>query len=198
MSVFTLVCVVIILLLILSNDIELNPGPLNTRNLSVGHCNIRGIRANLADLKVHLSTYYDMFCLTETMLSQPVGMGELKIKGYQAPVRRDRDHNGGGLMIYLSNNVHAKRRNDLESPSIETIWVECEVKGIKLLICNCYRPPNAGIDFWDALQNQLDRVKQWELKVSHHFGRLKCRFQYHTGAIFEFTCTAKSHVSSYQ
>ena len=60
------------------------------------------------------------------MLSQAVGMAELKIKGYKGLVRRDRDHNGGGLMIYLSNNVRAKRRNDLESPSIETIWVECE------------------------------------------------------------------------
>ena len=75
MSAFTLVCVVKILLLILSNDIELNPGPLNTRNLNVGYCNIRGIRANLSNLKVHLSTYYDIFCSTETMLSQSVGMG---------------------------------------------------------------------------------------------------------------------------
>ena len=137
MSVFTLVCVVIILLLILSSDFELNPWPLNTRNLSVGHCNIRGIRTNLADLKVHLSTYYHTFCLTETMFPQAVGMTELKIKGYQAPVGRDRDHNGGGLIIYLSNDVRVKRRSDLESPSIENIWVECEVKGIKLLICNC-------------------------------------------------------------
>ena len=176
MSVFTLMCMIIILLLILSNDIELNPGPLNTRNLSVGHCNIRGIRANLADLKVLLTTYYDIFCLTETMLSQSVGMGELKIKGYQTPVRRDRDHNGGGLMIYLSNNVRAKRRNDLESPSIETIWVECEVKGIKLLICNCYRPPNAGIDFWDALQSQLDRVKQGNLRQVIILGDLNADF----------------------
>ena len=164
MSVFTLVCVVMILLLIPSNDIELNPWPLNTRNLRVGNCNIRGIRANLADLKVHLNTHYDIFCLIETMLSQAVGMTELKIKGFQAPVGRDRDHNGGGLIIYLSNNVRAKRRSDLESPSIETIWVECEVMGIKLLICNCYRPPNGGVDLWDALQHQWDRVKQGNLR----------------------------------
>ena len=110
------------------------------------------------------------------MLSQAVRMTELKIKGYQAPVHRDRDHNGGGLIIYLPNNVRAKRRSDLESPSIETIWVECKVKGIKLLICNCYRPPNAGVDFRDALQNQLDRVKHGNLRQVIILGDLNADF----------------------
>ena len=30
-------------------------------------------------------------------------------------LRRDRDQNGGGLIIYLSNNIRAKRLPDLES-----------------------------------------------------------------------------------
>ena len=27
-------------------------------------------------------------------------------------------------------------------------------------MCNCYRPPNSGADFWEMFQGQLDRVKQ--------------------------------------
>ena len=42
-SIMSLMCTVIILLLLLSNDIELNPGPVKLKSLSICHVNIRGL-----------------------------------------------------------------------------------------------------------------------------------------------------------
>ena len=60
-SVSNVLITVIVLLLLLSNDIELNPGP--HKHFTVGHCNIRGIRANLSHLKSasHLSVRYILY-----------------------------------------------------------------------------------------------------------------------------------------
>ena len=101
------------------------------KNFQIGHCNIRGIRANLSDLRIHLSSLYDIFCVSQTMLSENVTNDQLAVNDYQSPIRRDRDHNGGGLLIYLSHKVLAKRRVDLESSTVETIWIEVVMKGQK-------------------------------------------------------------------
>ena len=155
---------VIALLLILSNDVEFNPGPDKHKPFKIGHNNIRGLRSNFVDLKVMLSSMFDIFCISETMLSSHVENSTIRIPGYQMPLRKDRDHNGGGLLVYISNNVSVTRRPDLESSTIETLWLEVKAKGLKFLVCNCYRPPNSGIEFWDVLQSQLDRVKHSSIR----------------------------------
>ena len=38
------------------------------------------------------------------------------------------------------------------------------MKGQKFLLCNCYRPPNAGVEYWDVLQCQLDKVKRGDIR----------------------------------
>lgn len=99
---------VIFLLIILCNDIEKNPGPDKGKLFKIGHCNIRGLRSNFSDLKVSLKTYFDIFCISETMLSNTVKTENIRIPGYQLPLRKDRNYNGGGLLIYVSNNVSKK------------------------------------------------------------------------------------------
>ena len=128
--------------------------------MRVCQINIRGLRANFSDLQTSVSNLYDIICIQETMLSDNVNDDNLKIPGYQKPLRRDRDQNGGGLIIYLSNNIRAKRRPDLESSNNETMWVEMKLKGLAVLLCNCYRPPSAGVEFWDSFQCQLDQAKR--------------------------------------
>ena len=162
-GVSNLLIAIIILLLRLSNDIELNPGP-DRKNIRVCQINIRGLRANFSDLQTSVSNLYDIICIQETMLSNNVNDDNLKIPGYQKTLRRDRDQNGGGLIIYLSNNIRAKRRPDLESSNNETMWVEMKLKGLAVLLCNCYRPPSAGVEFWDSFQCQLDKAKRGSIR----------------------------------
>ena len=100
---FSVISITLILLLFLSNDIELNPGPNNstTDHFKIGFCNIRGMRANILPLKAFLNARFDVFGAAETMLSELVDCNRLKIDGYQMPFRRDRDCHGGGLIVYI-------------------------------------------------------------------------------------------------
>ena len=69
---------------------------------------------------------------------------ELKISGYQL-FRRDRGSKGGGLAVYVRNDVSVIRRTDLEKASVEGLWLEVLIpKSRNLLVGTFYRPPNSS------------------------------------------------------
>ena len=46
---------------------------------------------------------------------------------YQGPVRRDREFGQmgyGGVMVWIANHISFKRRDDLDHPDIECLWLE--------------------------------------------------------------------------
>ena len=45
--------------------------------------------------------------------------------------------------VYVLNNVLCRRRNDLELPNIECVWVEVSFQNKKHLIGTFYRPPHS-------------------------------------------------------
>ena len=127
-------------LLLLSNDVERNPGPVNnaglTKQFSLCHFNARSILSVDEDTGV---SKYDELCslaatishdfigITETWLDDNVDTHTLLLPGYQAPLRRDRNRHGGGVMIYLANHLPAKRRQDLEPADQEIMCVEIQL-----------------------------------------------------------------------
>ena len=86
--------------LILSGDIEVNPGPINQSNqiLSVCHWNLNGIAAHnyikLSLLEAYNAVYkYDVLCISETFLdsTSPLNDDQLKLNGYDV-IRSDHVH----------------------------------------------------------------------------------------------------------
>ena len=75
---------------------------------------------------------FTIFFVSETMLSRHlsgnVTYDELAINNYQSPIRWDWDHNDGDLLIYWSHKVLAKHGVDLESSTVETIWIEVVIR----------------------------------------------------------------------
>ena len=71
-------------------------------------------------------------------------------------IRRDRGTFGGGVACYISSNLVAKRRMDLESAAMECLWIEVRSNNNKFLLCTCYRPPDENYNFWDELQYMID------------------------------------------
>ena len=54
--------------------------------------------------------------------------------------RKDRNGNGGGLVIYLRSDLACDRKKNLECETIESIAVELLVNGKKGLISGKHRP----------------------------------------------------------
>ena len=59
----------------------------------------------------------------------------------------------------MRNGINAKRRFDLETNSIECIWLEITVgKGKPFLVGNMDRPPNSKVEFVDRFESFIDNV----------------------------------------
>lgn len=89
--------VILKFLLLLSGDIESNPGPENA-TLSIFHQNIRSIRNKFEYIKDNFLDY-DILCFTETKLSFDINNDMLKLEGYDTIYRKDNTAFSGGLLV---------------------------------------------------------------------------------------------------
>jgi len=117
-------------------------------------------------ISLQLTPNYDIIAVSETWLDHNVHNNNFNITGYHPLFRRDRPGPGlgGGVATWVSSDLVAKRRLDLELNDVEAIWLEIRSNNNKFLLCTIYRPPNSGIVFWDNMQLMLDSVKISDIK----------------------------------
>ena len=95
-------------------------------------------------------------CFTETWLNPNIADDDIKFSDYRPPFRRDRsDGPGGGICVYVTNNIYATRRTDLELNDIECIWIEVSLNNKKLLIGTFYRPPTSKPPTLKSIENSI-------------------------------------------
>ena len=117
---------IICLLVLMSGDVELNPGPdTGTQHrcaLSLIHLNIRSIR-NKFDYITNNFLDFDILCFTESHLDDTVDSESVFIDSFSV-YRKDRSSNSGGLLTYVSNNLYSVRLLDLETDSVHSVRIE--------------------------------------------------------------------------
>ncbi|CAG2189157.1 unnamed protein product [Mytilus edulis] len=125
---------IIVLILLQSNDIEQNPGP-NSSRYSYQNIQIAGINVNSLRYKTDLIHSElgecDVICVSETKLKANVGSTDLVMPNFHNPdlFRKDRSTDGGGgILIYVRDSLHCKRRSDLEIAELESVCVEITTK----------------------------------------------------------------------
>ena len=169
-----------------SGDIELNPGPndhsSNISQLKICHANVRSLTAEkISDIQSWLCEEYHIITISETFLKPSLGnlqgspvASSLDITGFTL-YRKDRSGRpGGGVAVYIKESIKAVRRNDLESDSLEILWLEICLNNLKFLLGTCYRPPNETNIFWDNLQEALDKIYDGNVDKSILIGDLNC------------------------
>ena len=127
--------------------------------------NIRHLKPKIDDMKLLLnsSKSIDVFGVCETFLNTTVDNISIHIDGYKIE-RKDRyDNNpnasgkGGGVLFYVADHINYARRNNLESPDIESIWLEIKLKNNKpFLVCSFYRPPSANTEWCENFSRQIE------------------------------------------
>lgn len=149
------------LLLILSGDVETNPGPVELKHsLSVLHTNIRSIRNKLNYIKDEFLDY-DILCFTETHLDANISTDEsLLIQNYDSPYRKDRTNHGGGLLVYINSNLVHERVNELEQFWDECIWFKIKQKSNMYLIGLFYSPKTSDRNFFERLNQNLEKAME--------------------------------------
>ena len=79
---------------------------------------------NKLDYIKNIAGSFRILRFSETHLHASVTTNNLLLDGFGKPSRKDRSHNGGGLMVNVCNVLRYKRIIDLENPRVETIWIE--------------------------------------------------------------------------
>lgn len=177
-NLFVIYNVILPNLLLCCGDIEINPGP-NQGYLNIGHVNIHSICSKFDDplepgkkvskfdlLSSHIAYYqYDIFGVSETWLDCDTDL-DLHIEGYHAPIRRDFNRHQRGVLVYVSENIPARRRPDLEPNDGEMICVEVQINKKRIIVCNCYRVPYYDIiKFSSDLEFICDKVSELETLI---------------------------------
>ncbi len=161
--------------ILLSGDICVNPGPINSSHQPLKQNRAKCIVINAPSLKslhvsegkqiCNLSRFQelvyseaaDLFWVTETWLNKDIVNAEILPHGYTI-YRKDREtRSGGGVLLavktntFISSSELVNRIPDLEVTSVELITQSKR----KLLICCCYRPPNAEHIWFDKFNTIL-------------------------------------------
>lgn len=131
------------------------------KGIHVACINIQHLLPKRDEIRLHLggNNSSDIFGLVETFLTAEVSESDISIPNFSIE-RRDRLHKkGGGIVIYLKENVPYKRRYDLETDGIESIWVEIKPDYVKPFLLNfVYRPPSSKAAWVHLFELQLDQI----------------------------------------
>ena len=73
-------------------------------------------------------------------------MSHFLIDGYTPPFRLDRDNNGGGIILFVSEDVPCKLLS-VENHPMEGFYVETNLRKTKWLLYCFYYPNRCKIDF---------------------------------------------------
>ena len=105
----------------------------------------------------HTIHQYDIDCLSinESMLDNTIHDTEVNINGFSI-FRKDRDRNGGGVVLYVKENLSPCILNG--TFSTECVWVKVKTKNQYILIGSLYRPPSAPVVYYDNIINDLEFV----------------------------------------
>lgn len=143
--------------------------------MCIAQLNIRSLlpKIDQIDYLLH-SSNIDILCLNETWLDESINSNEVNIPDYDMFFKH-RNRQGGGVAIYVKNNLCAVRRSDLDKSNVECLWIELKLTCKKLLLCSIYRPPSAGTEYYNDILDVFEKALS-ENKVTVISGDLNFNF----------------------
>ena len=128
------------------------------KKLIIGHININSIRNKFEILKSMLSEVLDVLMITETKLDDSFPEQQFHIEGFNIPFRLDRNRHGGGLLLYVRNNINAVFLKSYVFPdNLKAFFIEILLKSFKWLICCSYNPNRINVaTYLDQIGKGLD------------------------------------------
>jgi len=130
----------------------------NINNVIVGNLNINSLSSKHDDLKMLISGNFDIFIITETKLDNTFPSSQFFIEGFSPPYRLDRNRNGGGIMIFVREDIPSKLLTKHVFPDdIEGLFLEINFRKTKWLLYGTYHPPSQCDQyFFDNVDKALD------------------------------------------
>ena len=103
------------------------------------HLNINSIRNKFELLSEPARGNVDILIVSETKIDDSFPIGKFLINGFNPTYRLDRDLKGGGIMLYIREDIPLNLIAPDKEP-IESLYVELNLQNEKYLINCSYNP----------------------------------------------------------
>ena len=128
------------------------------KNVIIGNLNINSIRNKFSSFKDLVLKETDICLLSETKIDDSFPNSQFFVEGYRM-FRKDRNKKGGGLILYINEDIPGKLINSYKfKEGSEIIVFEFSISNKKWLLLGNYKPPS---------QNELSFIN--EIKLSLNF-----------------------------
>ena len=104
--------------------------------LIMGHLNINSIRNKFDALSLIIKNNVDILMISETKLDDSFLTAQFLLHSFSAPYRLDRNSKGGGILLYIREDIPSRLLNSKSKTGIETISVEINLRKRKWFL-NC-------------------------------------------------------------
>ena len=132
----------------------------NSDRLLVGHLNINFVAKKFQVLKSIFQGKLDILALSESKLDQSFPDSQFFVEGYEIPFRLDRNKFGGGLLLYIRNDIPCKEIKIPNLPcNIEALFIEINIRKTRWLVMTGYNPHKENISYFlNHISLSLDQL----------------------------------------
>ena len=112
----------------------------NVNKVIIGTLNINSLAPKFEQLREVIGNHLDILTIQETKLDSSFPISQFLIDGYSVPYRLDRNRDGGGVMIYVREDIPSKLLSKHTfTETIEGLFIEVNLRKTKLLFFGSYR-----------------------------------------------------------
>ena len=116
----------------------------------MGHLNINSVRNKFEALTYIIDNNIDLLLISETKLDDSFPTAQFQMKDFSVPYRYDRNGKGGGLLLYIREDIQSKLLISKSKCNIETLSVAVNLRKRKWFL-NCSYNPNQN-----SISNHLE------------------------------------------
>ncbi|CAB3979113.1 RNA-directed DNA polymerase from transposon BS [Paramuricea clavata] len=121
-----------------------------SKGLKIANLNVNSLMKHLDEIRLILNNNaLDILAINESKIDNQISNNEIHIDGFNI-ICKDRNRFGGGVVLYVRQNISFSDRIDLIPDELEMVCTELSLPYNKsLLISTWYRPPNSLMNIFD-------------------------------------------------
>ena len=118
----------------------------NLNRIVISHININSIRNKFELLAEAVMGNVEILMVTETKIDESFPTSQFIIPGFTSPYRFDRTKDGGGILVYIREDIPSKLLNiSYIASDIECLGIEENLRKVRWLVICSYNPHKNNI-----------------------------------------------------
>ena len=139
----------------------------NVNKVIIGNLNINSLPNKFDQLREIVLKYVDVLVIMETKLDDTFLTSQFLVTGFSVPYRFDRNRNGGGIMIFIRDDIPSRMLTKHVFPDdIEGLFIELNFRKAKWLPFGTYHPLTQNdLYYFNNLDKALDLYSHYYKKL---------------------------------